>query len=73
MECGAQRKEILLFHVGLKSEEGLPTIFSVIKSTWAAGTPDNIMGLHEYCGEIRNIGLDGELSDWGLGGAPISI
>lgn len=44
-----------------------------MKPTWAAGTPDNFMGLHEYCGEIRNIGLDGELSDWGLGEVPIRM
>ena len=47
--------------------------YSVKKPTWAAGTPDNFMGFHEYCGEIRNIGLDGELSDWGLGEVPISM
>jgi len=47
--------------------------FPLKEPTWAAGTPDNFMGFHEYCGEIRNIGLDGELSDWGLGEVPINF
>ena len=56
MWVSVPKTEILLSHVVFKSKE-------VIKPTWSAGNPDNFMGLDEYCGEIRNIELDGELSD----------